>query len=351
VGVAKLRPSKAGFAAVDLFCGAGGLTCGFRQAGIAVTAGVDLDPTSRFPFETNNQGSRFVEKDVAQLSGADVQSWYPTESIRILAGCAPCQPFSKYTVRQGRDDRWRLLQDFLRLVEEVRPDVVSMENVPDLRRHRAYPNFLKGLSAAGYLVNEYVVRSADYGVPQTRERLVILAGSKGKSITLIDPPGNPMRNVRDVIGELPAIRAGQQAATDPLHIACRLSSTNLERIRATPEGGGWRDWPKSLRLKCHGKRSGRWYVSVYGRMAWDDLAPTVTTQCFGYGNGRFGHPEQDRAISLREAALLQTFPADYEFTPPDEVPRFTHVGRHIGNAVPVALAKAIGASIIRSWNS
>jgi len=314
-----------------------------------VRVGVDLDPTSRFPFETNNEGSRFVEGDITDLAGTEVASWYPEGSVRILAGCAPCQPFSKYTVRMGRDHRWLLLYDFLRLVEEVRPDVVSMENVPDLRRDGAYPHFVKGLKAAGYCINEYVVRCADYGVPQTRERLVILAGAGGKAVTLISPSGAPAPKVRDAIGHLPRLRAGQQSASDPLHIACRLSSTNLERIRATPEGGGWRDWPKHLRLKCHGKKSGRWYVSVYGRMAWDDLAPTVTTQCFGYGNGRFGHPEQHRAISLREAALLQTFPNDYVFTAPGTTPAFAQVGRHIGNAVPVALAAAIGASIRQAY--
>src|SRR5262249_15626963 len=136
---------------------------------------------------------------------------------------------------------------------------------------------------------------------------------------------------------------------DPLHMASRLSPLNIRRIKATPEGGGWSDWPSGLQLDCHAKDSGRYYGSVYGRMAWDELAPTITTQCFGYGNGRFGHPEQPRAISLREAALLQTFPKAYVFTAPGEKPTFRNVGRHIGNAVPVALAEAIGNSIMRSY--
>ena len=163
-------------------------------------------------------------------------------------------------------------------------------------------------------------------------------------------PGGALRTVRDAIGKLPPIVAGGKAsADDDLHIASRLSKLNLRRIHATPEGGSWHDWPASLRLACHRQESGRYYGSVYGRMAWDELGPTITTQCYGYGNGRFGHPEQDRAISLREAAMLQTFPRRYRFVPPGERPTFRNVGRHIGNAVPVALGRTIGQSIRRAF--
>lgn len=336
-------------AAVDLFCGAGGLTWGFRQAGIYVAAGVDIDPTCRFPFETNNPQSKYVLSDVACLRATEVSSWFPKDSIRVLAGCAPCQPFSTYTIKRGVNGRWPLLYNFLRLVREVRPDVVSMENVPALKRYKAYADFVEGLESAGYAVQENVIRCADYGVPQTRERLVVLAGAKKTRIHMVTLVVRPPPTVRAAIGELPAIKAGAPARRDdPLHASSRLSPLNLKRIRATPEGGGWSDWPSELRLDCHERETGRYYGSVYGRMAWEGLAPTITTQCFGYGNGRFGHPEQDRAISLREAALLQTFPRTYLFTSPGERPTFKNVGRHIGNAVPVALAVAIGKSIMQA---
>jgi DNA (cytosine-5)-methyltransferase 1 len=152
--------------------------------------------------------------------------------------------------------------------------------------------------------------------------------------------------VRKAIGRLKEITAGgAPPSRDPLHRACNLSTLNLRRIRATPAGGGWQDWPRSLQLDCHRRSSGKTFPSVYGRMEWDALAPTLTTQCYGLGNGRFGHPTQDRAISLREAALLQTFPRDYRFVSPEDDVTFKHVGRHIGNAVPVRIGEAIARSI------
>jgi DNA (cytosine-5)-methyltransferase 1 len=153
------------------------------------------------------------------------------------------------------------------------------------------------------------------------------------------------RTVRDAIADLPALGAGEAHAGDALHVACRLSPTNLKRIRASKPGGTWRDWPLDLRTACHKKVSGETYPSVYGRMSWDESGPTMTTQCFGYGNGRFGHPEQDRAITLREAAILQSFPASYSFVPSDTRPSFAKVGMLIGNAVPPKLGEAIGLCV------
>lgn len=341
------------FAAVDLFCGAGGLTHGLRQAGIPVVAGVDIDETCRFPLEANNPGTAFIKLDVNRLRSTQLDELYPRNVIRILAGCAPCQPFSKYAVRSGTDDRWRLLQSFLRLLRAVRPEVMTMENVEELQRsrHVAYVQFMRGLAQLGYAVSAEVIACADYGVPQTRRRLVIIGRLNGPAIPLHTSfKSKEPRTVRDAIGQLAKIRAGDKApGKDPLHVAPALSELNVRRIRATPEGGSWRDWPSELLLHCHKKESGKYYGSVYGRMAWDELAPTITTQCFGYGNGRFGHPSQDRAISLREAALLQTFPATYQFVPHQTIPTFKNVGRQIGNAVPVALARAIGQSITAAF--
>jgi DNA (cytosine-5)-methyltransferase 1 len=337
--------------AVDLFCGIGGLTHGLVQAGITVSAGVDSDPTCKFAFEANNPGTRFIEKSVTDLRSGEISSLYPKSGWRILVGCAPCQPFSNYTNRYPRDERWRLLYSFRDLIADLRPDVVSMENVPELaeRKHKVYEDFVAALKNYGYSVYSRVVRCADYGVPQRRTRLVLLASLHGP-IEMISPTHSDANwpTVRDAIGALPSIVAGgKPLPDDPLHVACRLSPTNLKRIRATPEGGGWKDWPEELLLACHRRETGSQYLSVYGRMSWTDLAPTMTTQCYGFGNGRFGHPDQDRAISLREAALLQTFPRDYRFARPDKRITFKHTGKHIGNSVPVALGRAIGTSIVR----
>ena len=338
--------------AVDLFCGAGGLTCGLRRGGIRVGVGVDLDETCRYPLEKNNPGTRFVQGDVARLQPRDVAAWFGKRTVRVLAGCAPCQPFSKYAVRDGEDKRWRLLAAFLRIVKGVRPEVVTMENVANLVRsnHPALPEFVSGLEGLGYSTWVAVVDTSAVGVPQTRERVVLLAGADGQRISFVPPRRKMLATVRTAIGHLPAIAAGDPPpADDPLHISPKLSALNLKRIRATPEGGSWHDWPAGLRLACHQTEAGRYYGSVYGRMAWDELGPTITTQCYGYGNGRFGHPTQDRAVSLREAALLQTFPSKYTFSAPGDRVTFRHVGRHIGNAVPPALGRAIARSIKQSF--
>ncbi len=350
--------SMPSLAAVDLFCGVGGKTHGFIKAGIPVAAGVDIDHTCAFAFEANNAGSKFHCKSVDELTSKEVDAWYPADSIRVLIGCAPCQPFSTYSYRyrsgdlgrSNRDQRWKLLSSFGGLIRELRPEIVTAENVPQLalQCHPIYMKFIEDLKSFGYHVMEKIVKCADYGVPQTRERLVVMASRLGP-IGLVPATHSPQQyvTVRDTIGRLPPISAGGDAPVDdPLHRSCGLSSLNLRRIRATPPGGGWQDWPQSLRLACHRKESGRTFPSVYGRMEWDALAPTITTQCYGLGNGRFGHPNQDRAISLREAAMLQTFPLDYRFVESGAPIVFNRIGRHIGNAVPVEFGAAIARSII-----
>lgn len=343
--------------AVDLFCGAGGKTNGFLSAGVEVVAGVDIDPTCKYAYEHNNRPARFIQKSVSDLTAKEVAGLYPKNCTRILIGCAPCQPFSTYSYRyQGSgsrkrrtDRRWDLLYSFGDLIESVNPEIITAENVPQLalQGHKVYLEFIKTLRDLGYEVYSKVVRCAEYGVPQTRERLVILASRLGP-IDLIPPTHKEgsFATVREAIGALPSITAGgQPPTTDLLHRSCRLSKLNMKRVKATKEGGGWQDWPRSLRLKCHSRSTGSTYPSVYGRMSWDELAPTLTTQCYGLGNGRFGHPEQDRAMSLREAALLQTFPPDYQFVGPKERLTFKHIGKHIGNAVPVRLGWAIAESV------
>jgi DNA (cytosine-5)-methyltransferase 1 len=236
-----------------------------------------------------------------------------------------------------------LLYAFQRLIKEVQPELVTMENVPDVTKHQVYHDFVASLEE-DYEIWSGTVACVDYGLPQRRRRHVLLASKLGK-IKLIEPThANDHVTVRKKIEHFPAIAAGECHPTDPMHRSASLTPINLERIQHSVEGGTWKDWRPDLRAKCHQKESGKTYPSVYGRMSWDKPSPTMTTLCYGFGNGRFGHPTQDRGISLREAATLQSFPEDYVFMPPDKI-TFKAVGRMIGNAVPVRLGEVIGLSL------
>ena len=331
---------------VDLFCGAGGLTYGLNQAGISVVAGIDTDPACQYPYEKNNQ-AMFLQTDVGKIASRDVAALFEPSSFKVLAGCAPCQPFSTYSRRYDLrgDRRWNLLEAFAQHALEIQPDVVTMENVPSLSSHQVFRDFVLTLESAGYNVSTEIVDCSNYGVPQSRRRLVMLASRHGP-INLMKGSLRT-RSVRQSIEKLPRLAAGESCSRDRVHTASTLSPLNLRRIRVSTPGGTWREWPKRLQLDCHKKKTGQTYPAVYGRMIWDEPAPTITTQCFGYGNGRFGHPEQDRAISLREAAILQSFPRRYKFVAPGADVEFTGVGRMIGNAVPVRLGRAIGNSILQ----
>lgn len=334
--------------AVDLFCGAGGLTAGLRKAGVAVKAGYDIDTSCTYAYEHNNKAS-FVAKDVGLVSRDEVLNWYSGDKIKLLAGCAPCQPFSTYNKGKDakKDRKWPLLYEFSRLIKEISPDLVTMENVPDVVKHKVYVDFVEDLKAAGYSIWANEVSCAEYGLPQHRRRHVLLASKFGE-ITLLPPTHKKkLKTVRKAIGSLRRLNAGESDAKDPLHKAPNLSVVNMRRIKASVPGGNWLDWPETLRAKCHQKDSGSSYLSVYGRMDWSRPSPTITTLCYGFGNGRFGHPEQDRAISLREAAILQSFPKGYKFTAPGTTVKFNLVGRMIGNAVPVRLGEIIGKSLLQ----
>lgn len=331
---------------VDLFCGAGGLSHGFYQEGFPIAAGVDIDEHCRFPFEANNEAP-FVCKDVGSLTKEEIEGLYPKSGVRILVGCAPCQPFSSYN-QKNNDPNWKLLHDFGELIKKTVPDIVSMENVPRLlsfRNGEVFSKFRSTLEDLNYHIDYGVLYGPDYGLPQTRSRLVLIGSRFGK-ISLPKPTHKTKhRTVRDAIAGLPPIEAGKTSEADPMHQSSKLSEKNLKRIRASKPGGTWRDWDKELVADCHIEETGRGYSSVYGRMGWDAPSPTITTQYFGFGNGRFGHPDQDRALSLREGAILQSFPKDYKFIKPGSSAQFKRIGRMIGNAVPVALGRAIAHSI------
>ena len=348
---------------VDLFCGIGGLSYGLKKSGLNVIAGLDINEKCRFSYEVNNKAP-FIESDLTEYSSEGISKLFGESEIRILVGCAPCQPFSSYAKRYQKQgllydkglntkenkSRYYLIDEFLRVIEDTRPNIVSLENVPGIAKENIFKNFVDKLSELGYFVSYSIVYCPDYGIPQTRKRLVLLASKLGE-IHLIEPTHQSENyvTVRDAIYDLPEIKDGITHEIDSMHRSAKLSKINRQRIKQSTPGGTWRDWDENLKLKCHSKDSGKSYPSVYGRMEWDKPSPTITTQFYGYGNGRFGHPEQDRALSFREGAILQTFPEKYRFIVESEGLEITsrELGIQIGNAVPPKLGEAIGKSIIK----
>ena len=332
--------------AVDLFCGIGGLTHGLRSSGVAVKAGYDIDATCQHAFEANNLGATFLQADVRELRYEDLDAHFQDADVSVLVGCAPCQPFSAHTRRsrnQPKDD-CSLLLEFARLVEEGTPDIVSIENVPGLARHEAFAAFVASLRALDYHVEHDVVSCLRYGVPQRRRRLVLLA-SRIEPISLPAGDSDGQPTVAAYIQNQPRLADGQADESDPAHVTMPLSALNRRRIRQSKPGGTWRDWDDDLINACHRET---YYPAPYGRMRWDVPAPTITTQFCYYSTGRFGHPEQDRTISVREAALLQTFPVDYDLVDGESPLVVRKLARHVGNAVPVKLASAIGTAIVEA---
>jgi DNA (cytosine-5)-methyltransferase 1 len=334
--------------ALDFFCGAGGMTRGFLNMGIEVRAGIDWNESCKRTYESNNRPARFISGDLRFLQGADIApivSGIPREGL-IFMGCAPCQPFSKQR-REVNRSGGTLLERFGRLVDEFRPGYVIVENVPGIAKvpgNSTYRRFLKRLGESGYRFVDGQLDAKWFGVPQTRNRWVVVASRNGV-------PSFPARThgpglirfvtVRDVISSYPRLAAGEQSVSVPNHRAAKISNANLERLAATPlNGGGRMDWPERLVLECHKRYEG--HTDVYGRMRWDAPAPTLTCRCFSLSNGRYGHPEQQRAISLREAAKLQSFDDAYVFFGKTQAA----IGAQIGNAVPVKLAEALARTVL-----
>ena len=318
-----------------------------------ITFALDHDADAKGSFEANFPDAHFELADIGKAGVEAIRCRVEAEGPNpvLFSGCAPCQPFTKQNTTRPmpeRDERVPLLAHFAGLVDGCRPDLVFVENVPGLQKLDAdsqpFGGFLSRLDGAGYEVDYRPITLARYGVPQNRRRLV-LVGSRHGRVCLPDETHGPdtpyerYATVRDWISHLPPIRAGETHSKVANHRAANLSRLNLERIKATPEGGGNRDWPEHLQLQCHKGFAG--YSDVYGRMSWDAPASGLTTRCTSYSNGRFGHPEQDRAISVREAACLQTFPQNFVFQG-----SMASMSRQIGNAVPVRLAEMVGHRFI-----
>ena len=333
----------------DFFCGCGGASAGLQAAGMEIALGLDNDPDARRTFEANFPEATFIGEDIAEVPASALDAIVDAcrEHPLLFNACAPCQPFSRQRrgVTPSGDERLGLLHHVLRFVRRYRPELIFAENVPGLREdgvgHGVFQQLLRTLDELGYSTNHRVVKSQDYGVPQRRARLVLLASVLGPVAFPppthgAGPPTAAHSTVGEWIGALPAIAAGETHPVVPNHRAARLSPLNLRRIRATPPGGGWRDLPSDL-MPASRQAGFNGFTDVYGRLKWDAPAPALTTRCISYSNGRFGHPEQDRAISVREAASLQTLPASFVLTG-----NLNSQARQVGNAVPPLLAQRFG---------
>ncbi len=344
--------SKSQLVAVDLFAGGGGLTVGLKRAGFNVVGAVEIEPNALSTYKANHPEVHVFKQDIRTIKGRSFKRLSPTGRIDLLAGCPPCQGFSSLTYKYKQPDpRNELITEMSRLVDEIRPKAVMMENVPGLgvKGKELFQEFLNVLSVLDYDYEIDVLQVADYGIPQSRRRLVVLAGKKFP-ISLPTPTHAraatddrlPWKTIRDVLKCMTAPvtlhdslpKGGPQAFN--WHVVRSLSSQNIRRLRQAKPGKGWTSIPKRLRPNCHkDKKTG--FPNVYGRMSWDKPSPTITGGCTTLSKGRFGHPEKNRTISVREAALLQTFPEDYII----DTPFMEHACNIIGNALPCDFAEAV----------
>ena len=335
--------------AVDFFCSAGGVTCGFKQAGIDVLGGIDIDPACQITYEKNND-AKYLCADVSSLPLETVGKFFKIRRNQrnlIFVGCSPCQYYSNIKTDKSKSEGTRLLlADFQEFVDYYRPGYVFIENVPGLDKKPESPlgQFKRFLTDIGYVFDDAVVNAKYFGVPQNRRRYVLIATRLKNEICLPKENKKEIKTVKNAIGDysvFPAIESGTKDKTPFMHSTARITEKNLKRILSTPsDGGGRLDWKdKELQVDCYTRHSG--HTDVYGRMYWDKPSPTITTRFVSISNGRYGHPEQDRALSLREGATLQSFPEDYIFYSESQ----GTIAKMIGNAVPPLLAKAIVESI------
>lgn len=316
--------------AIDLFSGCGGLTEGLRKAGFDVVAAFDNDVDAITTYRLNYPKTKIFEGDIRDVDTKDVRALLKGQPLHLLAGCPPCQGFSSIRRlnkrRSKRDDRNNLVLEYLRFVRELKPLTVMMENVPGLVNYSLFKYVVRELDKLGYEPKYKPVKIQEYGVPQRRKRLVVVGSLLG-DIGIAEATGEKV-TVRDMIGHLELV----SKTKDPVHkIVASHTPKIMERIEATPKNGGSRsDLPKKFELDCH-KKKGVGFNDVYGRLRWDDYSTTITGGCLNPSKGRFLHPEENRAITAREAALLQTFPRKFKF--PKNISK-TSVALLIGNALP-----------------
>lgn len=340
--------------AVDFFCGAGGVTAGFTDAGIQVLAGIDIDNNCKRTYEENNRPSRFLEKDISKYEPEELETELHirrNDNDLIFIGCSPCQYYSSVNNIKDKSAKGKLLlEDFQRFVDHFRPGYIFIENVPGLKKNEESPlgRFKQFLTEAGYNFSDKVLNAKYFNVPQNRRRYVLLATRVETDLPLPKEDRKAVISLRKAIGDIelfPQIPAGHRDPTDFIHSTATLKEINMRRLRRTSLNGGsrreWADDPE-LQLNCYKNYEG--HSDVYGRLYWERPSVTITTKFYSLSNGRYGHPEQDRALSLREGAVLQSFPNDYRFLAPSQGLN----GKLIGNAVPPKMAEAIGRAIINN---
>lgn len=316
--------------AIDLFSGCGGLTVGLKKAGFNVLAGVELNHIAASTYALNHGSEHILQADIRTINSKELDPFIKGKTLHLLAGCPPCQGFSSIRRLNRKievpDERNDLVNEYFRLIDELRPSVIMMENVPQLEQYDLFRNIVNTLSFIGYDISMKVFNVADFGIPQRRKRLVMLGSRIGK-IHMPEPP-KKYSTVRDAIYSLPP----PEYSKDPVHKRHAHHGERIQKmISLIPKNGGSRSsLPEEFRLKCHSKK-GIGFNDVYGRLRWDSVASTITGGCLNPSKGRFLHPEQDRAISAREAALLQTFPETYSF--PENIP-LQSLALLIGNALP-----------------
>ena len=346
----KVDPNKR-LKAVDFFCSAGGVSCGFKQAGIDVLGGIDIDLACQTTYE-KNINAKYLCADVSSLPKEKVGETFGinrNQDDLLFVGCSPCQYYSNIKTDKTKSNQTRLLlADFQEFVDYYRPGFVFIENVPGLDRKQESPlgQFKNFLTNSGYVFEDSVLNAKYFGVPQNRRRYVLIANRLGKEILLPKGNKNEIKTVKQAIGDykvFPPIRSGTKDESTFMHSSASLDKLNLRRIQSTPHNGGGRlDWNSiDLQVDCYTRHKG--HTDVYGRMFWGKPSPTITTRFVSLSNGRYGHPEQDRAISLREGATLQSFPSDYFFYSENQ----GTIAKMIGNAVPPLLAKAIAEVFIK----
>lgn len=337
--------------ALDLFSGAGGTAQGLKDAGYDVLAAVEYEANAAASFALNHRGTQLFDRDIRRVQAPALARHLAHRTggrLDLLTACPPCQPFSTLGVRDPRDERNALVSTFARFVEHLRPRAIVLENVPGLRSNPRFKRLIAALEP-GYDIAQHIVQSADYGIPQYRRRIVVVGIARDLGVA---PPSDLLAALpRDfdvaprTAGDAIALAAEIDPAVDPVHRARVPRQKTLERIQAIGPGGGRLDLPEHLQLACHVKLDRRDATSVYGRIHPDQPAPTMTTRCTTPSCGRFLHPTEHRGLTLREAALIQTFPAGYGFHGGHD-----SIERQIGNAVPPKLAEAIGMVIARLLN-
>lgn len=340
--------------AIDFFCSGGGMSSGLQKSGINILAGIDFDPDCKETYEANIKGAKYILADVGKLKEEELSEKIKVkknDDDLILVGCSPCQYWTIIRTNKNKSQKSKnLLHEFHRFVKYYNPGYVVVENVPGIlnkKKESGLDKFVKALEKQGYTVHYEIVNLNEYGVPETRKRFSLIA-NRITNKKIFPKSKKTFPTVRDFIGEkngFSKIKAGHKDNTCFMHTVAGLSEKNIERLKLTPKNGGTREsWANTdLQINAYKKKgSNVSFKDTYGRMSWDKPAPTITTKFFSISNGRFAHPDEDRAISIREGATLQTFPKNYKFIGTS----VSAIARMIGNAVPPLYAKQLGKTII-----